>query len=368
MNKNTFKPIPPFRGWVLENFPFIEEDFDAITDYQLYCKIVEYIKQIANSQNEVVNNMNSLNTSFTELTNYINSYFEDLDIQSEVDTKLDEMAESGQLTDIIAQYLQLAGILAFNTVDDLANAENLSNGSFTKTYGKEEYNDGYGAFYKVRGIINTDVIDGDELVALINYPTLVAEKIHDATIEKLVNDIGDISDLTTLDKTNLVSAINENTSKIADNTSDIEQNTADINKFNFTNFDTYNPSDFTSTGDVSSIIGSLYVATNSDGSIFKVYTDSLLIALNGYSQSSISIQTRIRPTSSLYIVGAGTLIDEDTSRNFVWVRGATFSVDTNGLLTISFAKDFTTGDYKFFIFNPCVYFAKDFGDTPSPTP
>lgn len=33
-----------FRNWVLENFPFLEDDFDALTDYELFCKIMEYIK------------------------------------------------------------------------------------------------------------------------------------------------------------------------------------------------------------------------------------------------------------------------------------------------------------------------------------
>ena len=217
MNKNTFKPLPPFKGWVLQNFPFIEEDFDAITNYQLYCKIVEYISKISASQNEVVNNMNTLNSSFTELTVYINNYFENLDIQTEVDSKLDEMAESGQLTDIIAQYLQLAGILAYNTVDDLANAENLNNGSFTKTYGKETYNDGYGAFYKVRELLNTDIIDGDNIVALVNYPDLIAEKI----IDKVIENVGNLEDLETTNKDNLVSAINEVNSNSNDNVTNI---------------------------------------------------------------------------------------------------------------------------------------------------
>ena len=32
------------RNWVLENFPFLEDDFDALTDYELFSKICEYIK------------------------------------------------------------------------------------------------------------------------------------------------------------------------------------------------------------------------------------------------------------------------------------------------------------------------------------
>lgn len=33
-----------FRNWILENFPFIENDFDALTDYELFCKAMGYIK------------------------------------------------------------------------------------------------------------------------------------------------------------------------------------------------------------------------------------------------------------------------------------------------------------------------------------
>lgn len=114
---------------------------------------------------------------FKDLKNYVENYFENLDIQNEINNKLDEMAESGQLTDIIAQYLQLAGLLCYNTLADLEAATNIVDGSFAKTYGKLTYNDGYGAFYKIRDMINTDVIDGDNIVAITNNNQLVAEKI-----------------------------------------------------------------------------------------------------------------------------------------------------------------------------------------------
>lgn len=31
-----------FRNFILQNFPFLEDDFDALTDYELFCKMVEY--------------------------------------------------------------------------------------------------------------------------------------------------------------------------------------------------------------------------------------------------------------------------------------------------------------------------------------
>ena len=49
MEKNTnFKYInlSPFKWFVLENFPFIEADFDALTEWQLFCKLGKEINKI----------------------------------------------------------------------------------------------------------------------------------------------------------------------------------------------------------------------------------------------------------------------------------------------------------------------------------
>lgn len=176
MRKKEFFRLTPFKMQVLQSFPFIDADFDALTNYELLCKVVEYL-------NITVDNVNLLSDDFKTLYDYVHN----LDLQDEVNTKLDEMAESGELAEIIAQYLELAGILAYNTLNDLKNASNIANGSFTKTYGNISYNDGYGAFYKIRELVNTDVIDNDNLVALTNYPTLVAEKINNRNIDDLEN-------------------------------------------------------------------------------------------------------------------------------------------------------------------------------------
>ena len=90
--------LTPFKGWVLENFPFIEADFDAITNYELICKITEYLNQISSSQNELV-------TETTNAINYINNYFDNLDVTEEINDKLDKMAEDGTLTNLIKDYV-----------------------------------------------------------------------------------------------------------------------------------------------------------------------------------------------------------------------------------------------------------------------
>ena len=169
MNKFEYKNLTPFKWFVLENFPFIEADFDALTDWQLFCKLGKEI-------NKIINSTNTLGIQVESLTDYVKNYFDNLDVQEEINNKLNEMAESGQLTEIIAQYLQLAGLLCYNTKNDMKSAQNLGNGSFAKTLGKITYNDGKGSLYKVRNIVNTDIIDDENIIALYNE-NLVAEKI-----------------------------------------------------------------------------------------------------------------------------------------------------------------------------------------------
>ena len=183
-----YKNLTPFKWFVLENFPFIEADFDALTEWQLFCKLGKEINKIIDSQNIVGEQAENLTNAFNNLKNYVDNYFNNLDVQDEINNKLNQMAESGQLTDIIAQYLQLAGLLCFNTKADLKNAENLIDGSFAKTFGNLTYNDGYGNYYKIRKIRNTDVIDDINIIALTNDIDLVAELIPN----KYLNDILEI--------------------------------------------------------------------------------------------------------------------------------------------------------------------------------
>lgn len=138
MKDKKFIKLTPFKMQVLQSFPFIDEDFDAITNYELLCKVVEYL-------NKTVENVDLLNEKVEEFEHY----FDNLDVQEEINNKLDEMAESGELTDIIAQYLGLAGVLAFNTVSDMKNATNLVNGSICRTLGYYNKNDNGGSYYYI---------------------------------------------------------------------------------------------------------------------------------------------------------------------------------------------------------------------------
>lgn len=192
INVDELKPFPKF-CCTIGMLPTVFKVSWTYEEQMLEC--VRFIKE------EIIPkvNLNALATKelqekFVELVDYVNEYFENLDLQEEVNNKLDEMAESGTLTDIIAQYLELAGILAFNTKANLKNADNLANGSFAKTYGETTYNDGKGEFYKIRTLTSSDVVDDNNIVALVNYPTLIAEKMPNFRLNEIEERIDNIEE------------------------------------------------------------------------------------------------------------------------------------------------------------------------------
>ena len=107
----------------------------------------------------------------------IEEWIENVDLQEFVDNKLDEMVESGQLQEIIASYLEVSSLLAFNTVSDMKSGENLVEGSYVRTLGYHSINDGGESTYKIREVTNEDTVDEAFLIAL-DDENLVAELIY----------------------------------------------------------------------------------------------------------------------------------------------------------------------------------------------
>lgn len=196
-----------FRNWVLQNFPFLEDDFDALTDYELFCKMIEYMKKaldkIKDYQAEI--------DVFTVKLNEFQHYFDNLDVTEEVNAKLDEMVEDGTMEQLIAQYLQLQTTYTYNTIAELKLAENMVNGMLVRTSGYYSFNDGGGAYYKVRNVLVSDVID-DMLIIGLNSEEVVAELIQGNIIN--VNQLGAYGDGTHDDTIAIQTALNTDSNVI----------------------------------------------------------------------------------------------------------------------------------------------------------
>ena len=88
--KKELKPITPFKMFIKGYFPFIEDTMEAIDNYDLLCKVVEYLNNVVAQTNNMIDDMN-----------YLLNWFNNLDVQDEINNKLDEMALSGELEDLL---------------------------------------------------------------------------------------------------------------------------------------------------------------------------------------------------------------------------------------------------------------------------
>lgn len=212
--------IPKFRRFVLQNFPFIEEDFDALTDYELICKVIEFLNRVITSQNEVVaeverfetdvndeidtfetnitNNFNRLEGLFNDLKSFVDNYFDNLDVQQEINNKLEQMAEDGTLQEIITAYIQSNVAWTFDTVAEMKQASNLIDGSYAQTFGYNSVNDGGGAKYKIRTMTGEDIVDNMTIIAIDQ--TLIAELIFEPVMTTKQFGAGVNTDLDVLKK------------------------------------------------------------------------------------------------------------------------------------------------------------------------
>ena len=166
---------------------------------RMYARVNMLIRMFNKLSKNTKTTVENYINQFNELHDYVHDYFDNLDVQEEINNKLDDMAESGQLADIIAQYLSLAGVLAFDTVADLKNANNIVNGSTCMCLGKLAYNDGLISYYKIRPITSGDVVDEDNIISLTISNTLIGEKVENIKFSQLQSEIdtlrGDVFDL-----------------------------------------------------------------------------------------------------------------------------------------------------------------------------
>lgn len=197
MNENIdIKPkfLSPFKRFCMTIGELPTSYVETMTYYEMILWFTKYLGDTVipaiNNNAEALREVQSL---FIELQDYVNNYFDDLNIQTEINNKLDDMAESGQLAEIIAQYLEVASILGFDTKADLKGADNLIDGSFAKTLGDINYNDGKGNLYKIRTKTNEDVVDDNNIIALTNFNTLIAEKIPNYRINQIETTLNRIT-------------------------------------------------------------------------------------------------------------------------------------------------------------------------------
>ena len=84
---SNYKKIPLLNICSLNNFPFIEADFDAVTYYQLLCKIVDSVNSTIELTNNLLDEYEEMEEEYNRLIGLVN------ELQSRLDTIQEELTE-----------------------------------------------------------------------------------------------------------------------------------------------------------------------------------------------------------------------------------------------------------------------------------
>lgn len=109
---------------------------------------------------------------------FVDGYFKNLNVTAEIAEKLDAMAESGELQNIVSEYLEVNASIVFQNVADMADSDSLVAGSTAHTLGFYNAGDGGAAFYKVVNYTTEYAENGFTVIPLQN-PALCAVLVSD---------------------------------------------------------------------------------------------------------------------------------------------------------------------------------------------
>lgn len=121
------RPVPPFMRYCSAIIPTMFDD--SLSYYEALCALNRFIQK---NLVEVINNNATVTEEYIKLANdlkeYVDNYFENLDVQEEINHKLDEMVEDGTMQELVNNYLpkkvSYYKITTSSTEDDLDEAFN----------------------------------------------------------------------------------------------------------------------------------------------------------------------------------------------------------------------------------------------------
>ena len=142
--------VSPFKKLVMTIGELPTSFVESMTYYEALAWFVNYLQNTiiptVNNNAEAVEELQGL---FTTLYNYVHDYFDNLDVQEEINNKLDEMAEDGTLQNMITSYLALAKTMSFETVADMIDSELIEDKFLVYTLGFYQIGDGGGCKYLI---------------------------------------------------------------------------------------------------------------------------------------------------------------------------------------------------------------------------
>ncbi len=138
-NLGSYTQLTPFRYWCQKVLPLVYDD--SLSYYELLCKTVNFLNLTMSDVETLHNDVENLHTAYEELESYVNTYFESLDVQQEINKKLDIMANDGSLSALLEPlvsekfgyvYEQLSTLISrMNTFSELTNGSTTGDAELT---------------------------------------------------------------------------------------------------------------------------------------------------------------------------------------------------------------------------------------------
>lgn len=95
-----------FRFWCQKVLPIVYDD--SLSYYELLNRVVVYLNNVIKDVSATIANVDSIAKAFNELQSYVNNYFDSLDVQEEINNKLDELNQNNELAKSVARFLASA--------------------------------------------------------------------------------------------------------------------------------------------------------------------------------------------------------------------------------------------------------------------
>lgn len=165
--------LKPFKKFIMSIGEIPTSYLNSLSYAELVMWFCDYLQNkvipTVNNNGEAVEELQNL---YIEIKTYVENYFNNLDVQEEINNKLDEMVEDGTLDSILNNYVKVTKV--YNTHDEMINDETLVNNMKVKTLGYYEINDGGGAEYYITNVQKENIYQENTSI-----DTLFAELLTD---------------------------------------------------------------------------------------------------------------------------------------------------------------------------------------------
>ena len=116
----NYRTLQPFRYWCQKVLPLLYDD--CLSYYELLFNVVDYLNKTMEDVETLNGDVTNINKEYEELLNYDNNYFSTLDVQEEINNKLDVMACDGCLSILLKAIVGNNSLTSFvNSTSDLNN-------------------------------------------------------------------------------------------------------------------------------------------------------------------------------------------------------------------------------------------------------